>query len=625
MINVWGDFGLLLAPTAPLSDVERGLILPWCTGAWMERLRQLIHEIHRRSLWQVLGIYLLASWAVLQVVDTLVGTLGLPLALRLQEWFPPLALALLLVGLPIVLATAFVQEGGPRREAKDVEVLAPPDGAAGLFNWRNAFGGGVLAFALLGFVGTGWILFGGGLRPASIEQSIAVLPFEDLSPERDQQYFVEGLSEEIINALSQIGDLKVSARTSTFLLAEQGTDIATVASTLGVANVLEGSVRKEGDQIRVIATLIEAESGFQLWSNTYNRELTDIFQVQDEIARAITAQLQVTLSGEQQTQLVARATENTEAHEAYLRGRYLVEQRTDESLRNAITAFGRAVDLDPEYAEAYSGLADSNVLAAIYTDIYGVLPDYRATMDEGLTAARRAVELDPDLGMAHTSLGFGLWNLGEWNGAEQEFEQAIRVSPQYAPAHQWYALLLVTTGRADEAVVEAERAVELDPVYRQAYRNLIWPLRAAGRTEEAIQRSREMIELAPDWPTGWEEHARLLLWSGEYAEGLDAGLQHSRLLGQDVEAAREAYQAVIRYRQTGEPQIISEPPDWWHWGLTWWYANVGQPDRAIDLIEEQLEKGDVGNAALEHVVNYSDLLGDQPRYRALIEEAGITW
>ena len=164
---------------------------------------------------------------------------------------------------------------------------SPPAGASGLFTWRKTFGGGVLAFALLGFVGTGWILFGGGLRQTSVEQSIAVLPFDDLSPEGDQQYFVEGLSEEIINALTQIQDLKVAARTSTFLLAEQGTDIATVASTLGVSNVLEGSVRKSGDQVRIQAQLVEAESGFQIWSNTFNRALSDIFGIQDEIASGV--------------------------------------------------------------------------------------------------------------------------------------------------------------------------------------------------------------------------------------------------------------------------------------------------------------------------------------------------
>ncbi len=236
----------------------------------MERLRQLIHEIHRRSLWQVLGIYLVASWAVLQVVDTLGG------ALRLPEWLEPMALVLLIIGLPIVLATAFIQEGGPGRDAEGEEVVGPPvdapsGGASSLFTWRNAILGGVGAFALLGFVGTGWILFGGGLRPTSIEQSIAVLPFEDLSPEADQQYFVEGLSEEIINALTQIRDLKVAASTSAFAFQDSDLDIRTIADSLGVANVLEGSVRKAGDRIRIDAQLIEAESGFHLWSSQFNR------------------------------------------------------------------------------------------------------------------------------------------------------------------------------------------------------------------------------------------------------------------------------------------------------------------------------------------------------------------
>ena len=583
-------------------------------------LKRLIREIHRRSLWQVLGIYLVASWAVLSVVDTLGGALNLP------EWFPAFALALLLVGLPIVLATAFVQEGGPGRDGGDLDVAAPaapPGGASNLFTWRNAFGGGVLAFALLGFVGTGWILFGGGLRtseaPAPFEQSVAVMPCTDSSAPGVPTPLTQGFAEGIINALAKLPNLKVSGLTSVIELLAQNADMETIAERLDVATVLECSLQQVGEMVRVRPRLVEAATSAVLWSAEINGQAADLFEMQDQVARAVTDELQVVFAGGEDTPLVAQGTTVPEASQAYLRGRYLFSQRTEESLRNAITAFGRAVDLDPEYAEAYSGLADSNVLAALF----GFLP-YRATMDEGLTAARRAVELNPDLGMAHTSLGFGLWNLGEWNGAEQEFEQAIRVSPQYAPAHQWYALLLVTTGRADEAVVEAERAVELDPVYRQAYRNLTWTLQAAGRTEEAIQRSREMIELAPDWPIGWGEHARLLLGSGEYAEGLDAGLQNSRLLGQDVEAAREAYQAVIRYRQTGEPQIISEPPEWERLRLAWWYANVGQPDRAIDLIEQQLEQGNVGNAALDYVSYYSDLLGDQPRYQALLEQAGIT-
>ena len=198
----------------------------------MERLRQLIREVHRRSLWQVLGIYLVASWAVLQVVDTLGG------ALRLPEWIEPMALVLLIIGLPIVLATAFVQEGGPGRDAGDVEVAAPaapPAGAWSLFTWRNAFGGGVLAFALLGFVGTGWILFGGGIGGVSeIEKSVAVMPCDDQSSTGDQGALAQGLAEGIINALAQLPDLRVIGINSVVALLEENADIETIARRLDV-------------------------------------------------------------------------------------------------------------------------------------------------------------------------------------------------------------------------------------------------------------------------------------------------------------------------------------------------------------------------------------------------------
>ena len=221
----------------------------------MERLRQLIREIHRRSLWQVLGIYVVASGVVLGGV----GTLGD--VLRLPEWFSPLALALLIVGLPIVLATAFVQEGGPRRGAVDVEVAAPSGGALGLFTWRNAFGGGVLAFALLGFVGTGWVLFGGGLGsiepPTSIEQSVAVMPCTDLSAPGVPTPLTQGFAEGIINALAKLPNLKVSGLTSVIELLAQNADLETIAESLDVATVLECSLQQVGATVRVLPRLVE--------------------------------------------------------------------------------------------------------------------------------------------------------------------------------------------------------------------------------------------------------------------------------------------------------------------------------------------------------------------------------
>ena len=319
-----------------------------------------------------------------------------------------------------------------------------------------------------------------------------------------------------MNALAQIPELKVSARTSTFLLAEQGTDIATVASTLGVANVLEGSVRKFGDQVRITAQLIEVETEFHLWSETFDRELTDIFAIQDEIARVITDQLQVTLSGDQQLQLVAQGTENPDAHEAYLRGRYLWNQRTSQSMRNALAEFERAVELDPEYAEAYSGLADSYALVDLYRQ-------------------------GPDLGMAHASLGWLLRFTGEWENAEREFERAIELNPSYATAHQLYATYLGITGRRNEAVIHAQRSFELDPVSRRISANLARALSQAGRTEEAIEQYRETTELAPEWPNGWSALSWELLESGGYEEGLDAWATLSALVDRSAEAWEEVY------------------------------------------------------------------------------------
>ena len=593
----------------------------------MERLRQLIHEIHRRSLWQVLGIYVVASWAVLGGVDTLGGAVGLP------GWFLPVALALLVVGLPIVLATAFVQEGMLGRSAGDVEVAgldAPPSGTSGLFTWRNAFGGGVLAFALLGFVGTGWILFGGGLgsiEPStSIEQSVAVMPFVNMSGDPDNEYFSDGITEEIRSALAQLPGVRVPGRTSSFAFKGQSITIQQFADTLGVAHVLEGSVRQDGDRVLITATLLDAQTDRQLWSETFNRELTDIFEIQNDIARAITDQLRVTLAGGTETRLVAQGTAVPEAYQAYLRGRYFWNQRTGEGLRTAITEFQQAVDLDSSYAEAYSGLADSYLLVDNYAETTTESQDYRTNLEQGLNAAQRAVSLAPDLGMAHASLGLGLFVTGKWGRAEQELGLAIELSPGYATAHHWYGIFLYGTGKATEGVIHGERALELDPFSPVISRRVSRTLWTVGRTEEAIEQFRETIKLDPTWPPTRFSLSQKLLEIGRYDEGREAWVNAGRLynVDVDVDVAREAYEAVIRYRGTGDPQVfpdIDVNPTVVHW----LYAQTGQSDRAIELFEDLVEPGAYGFLALYHVEYASDLLGGDPRYQALLEEAGITW
>ncbi len=587
----------------------------------MERLRQLIHEIHRRSLWQVLGIYVVASAAVLGGVGTLGDVLVLP------EWFSPLAFALLIVGLPIVLATAFVQEGGPRREARDVQVAAPPGGAVGLFTWRNAFGGGVLAFALLGFVGTGWILFGGGLStgepPTSVDQSVAVMPCTDGSTSGDQTPLTQGFAEGIINGLAMLPDLKVIGVTSVIALLEENADIETIARRLNVSTVLECDLQQVGETVRVRSRLVEAATGAVLWSDEIDRPATNIFAIQDAVARAVTDELQVTLAGGAETRLVVQGTTVPEAYEAYLRGRFLWSQRTETSLHNAITQFQRAVDLDPDYAEAYSGLADSHLVVSGYV-LSAEDRDYRTNNMQGLIAAQKAVDLASDLGMAHTSLGWGLFLTGDWEGAEREFKLAIDLSPGYATGHHWYGYSLMATGKTSEAMTQMERAMELDPLSAVISLHLGWALAAAGRREEAMEQKLNTIDLAPGWPPGWESLSAELLESGRHAEALEAWVNAARLSNLDVQAAREAYQAVIDYRETGEPQTF---PDF-EGGLfvIWLYAQSGQPDRAIQMFEDfYVRPGAYGVAAGVDAVWASDVLGDNPRYQALLEQAGTTW
>ncbi len=309
----------------------------------------------------------------------------------------------------------------------------------------------------------------------------------------------------------------------------------------------------------------------------------------------------------------------------YLRGRYLWNQRTPQSMRNALSEFERAIELDPDYAEAYSGFADTYALVDLW--VPGQDLDYRTAYELGLTAARRALSLAPDLGMAHASLGWLLRFTGEWESAEREFERAIELNPSYATAHQLYATHLGITGRESEAVIHAQRSFEFDPVSRRISANLGRALLFAGRKEEAIEQYRATTELAPAWPNGWSGHSWTLLEVGEYEEGLEAWATLSRLVDRSAEAWEEVYRAMIRYHQTGEVQPV--PASVESVGPRT-HRNLGQIDAAIDghfeYFEYLVSQGAYGRAAQERTYeSLDDLLGADPRYQALLEEAGITW
>lgn len=430
----------------------------------MNRLKQIIHEIHRRSLWQVLGIYAAASWAVLQVVDTLGGAWNLP------DWFPSFAFALLLIGLPFVLATAFVQDGISGAK----EGSAPPvESPSGPFTWRNALVGGVVAFALWGVVAAGWILLGGSTSESSEvaegsvgQNSVAVLPFVNIGGAAEDEYFSDGITEELLNALGRLPDVRVPARTSSFAFKGQNIPIRQIAGTLDVAHVVEGSVRRSGQRVLITAQLVDARTDTQLWSDTFERRLDDVFAIQREIAGAVADHLQVLLSGQQREGLVADTAVDPRAHDAYLRGRYFFNRPSDENLRRAIAQFEEAVAIDSTFAAAYSGLSDAYLWAGYnegYTTSSAAKPHARA-------AAEKAVALDDNSAEAHTSLAvFKLFYELDWSGSEAEFRRAMALNPNYAYAPDQYALLLAFTGRYQESGVQSRRALELDPLSPQVY------------------------------------------------------------------------------------------------------------------------------------------------------------
>ncbi len=351
--------------------------------------------------------------------------------------------------------------------------------------------------------------------------SIAVLPFDDMSPGQDQEYFADGMAEELINALSKVPGLRVAARTSAFAFKGKAEDIRTIGDQLNVGAIVEGSVRKAGDRVRITAQLIRVADGFHIWSDTYDRKLDDVFAIQNEIAQATVAALEIRLASN--SPLVRRPTGDLHAYELYLTGRHFWNQRTEEGLRKAITHFEQTLQADPNYALAWAGLADS----------YAMLHSYGYDLSEGIlskaaSAARRALAIDEASGEAHASLGWLLVLEWRWEEAHAQLRRALQLNPGYAFAHDWYADLLTILRRDEEALREYRRALELDPLSFVITRDIGWFYLRIGNFEAAIQRLEKTLELNPDDYRTRHLLSRALAEQGREREAFEV------LLGQDI-------------------------------------------------------------------------------------------
>ena len=439
---------------------------------------KLIAELKRRNVIRMAGLYLVGAWLLVQVAGTLLPVFEAP------AWaMKTLVIVLAAMFLP-ALVFAWVFELTPDGIKRDAEVPLEQSIAPQTARRMDRIIFAVLLLALVYFGFDKFVL--APRRDAALvasttqamkaetssaktvavnDRSIAVLPFADMSEKHDQEYFSDGMTEEILDALAKVPDLKVAGRTSSFYFKGKNEKLETIGAALGVAHVLEGSVRKQGNKVRITAQLIQTKDGFHLWSESYDGDLTDVFKLQEQIARAITDSLQVVLSGDQSKKLAAGGTGNPAAHEQYLRGRYLWNQRGYGNLRSAEVAFKAALELDPDYADAWAGLAQTYALLPIYsiTDpASGVILD---TSNQVLEAASNALRLDPTSSAALSARANVRATIQfDWAGAEADFRAAIAADPRNATAHQWYAEMLATQRRWAESELEYQAAADIDPL-----------------------------------------------------------------------------------------------------------------------------------------------------------------
>src|SRR5206468_9378125 len=380
---------------------------------------------------------------------------------EIPNWASRLIVLAIIIGFPIALVIAWAFELTPQglKRTEDVDLAA--QGSRKSHAWIYV----VIVGALLSI---GLFMLGRyGFREknsSTVElpaKSIAVLPFDNLSEDKSNAYFAEGIQDEILTRLAKVADLKVISRTSTQHFKSAPDNLPQIGKQLVVANILEGSVQKANDQVRVNVQLINAITDAHLWADTYDRKLTDIFVIESDIAKTIADTLQAKLSRSAEHVLASRPTENPEAHELYLKGRYFWNRRTGENLKKAADYFQQAIGKDPQYALAYSGLADCHVLLPLYPDL-GSNP--RDELPKALKAARKAVELDDTLAEAHASLARALASDLQLSPAISEFNRAIELNPNYATARQWFGECLQSQGQLEEALAELKRAQELDPL-----------------------------------------------------------------------------------------------------------------------------------------------------------------
>jgi len=585
-------------------------------------------ELKRRNVYKVAAAYAVVSWLLIQA-----ASIFFP-AINAQQWAMLIVILIVVVGFPIALISSWAFEITPEGIVRESEVetgksITHHTGRkiVGLTIVLAVIAAGLFVFQFIRARSTSaprQDASAARTEAATISnKSIAVLPLANLSRDPDNEYFAAGIQDEIITRLAQISDLKVISCSSTQRYKGSGQNLRQVASELGVTNILEGSIQKADNAVHVNVQLINALTDTHLWANVYDRKLTDVFAVESEIAKTIADSLQAKLSGSEKTAISKKPTENAEAHQLYLKGRFFWNKRTGNDLKKSIDYFDQAIAADPNYALAYAGLADA----------YAFLPGYTAgsprdSYPKSIAAARKALELDDTLAEAHTALAIATWLYDfDFSQANREFQRALELNPNYAIAHQQYGNILLTAlGRFDDAIAEARRAVELDPLSLVINSDLGVDNFFARRYDEAITQLRKTLEMDPGYYYGYVNLGQALELKGARDAAI-AEYQKARALNDDPYIlgllARsyglsgnktEAEKILKQLQEISKQRYVAA----YSFALT--YLGLGDKEEALRWLEQAYQDragNDIGWIRVDPLL---DPLRSDPRFEALAEK-----
>jgi TolB-like protein/Tfp pilus assembly protein PilF len=576
-------------------------------------------ELKRRNVYKIAVAYAVVSWLLIQAASILLPTFEAP------AWVMKVLVLVIIFGFPVALIVSWAFEITP--EGIKLESEIEPNKSIARRTGRKI----VAATIALAVVAAGLFVYqlvrskSDKPRPseaatAAPSKSIAVLPFDNLSRDPDNAYFCEGVQDEILTRLAKVADLKVISRTSTQHFKSTPENLPEIARKLGVMHILEGSVQKSNDQVRVNVQLIHAQSDAHLWAETFDRKLTDIFAVESDVAQRIASSLEAKLSGSEARAMNARPTENTEAYQFYLKGRFFWNKRTGDDLKTAADLFQKAIDADPSYAGAYAALAATDLLIPVF----GAGPT-KEFLGKATAAARRAIELDETSAEAHSVLAMVLLFDLRFVESEAEFRRAIQLNPNYATAHQWYGNSFLTSlGRFDEAIREGERSIQLDPLSLVINTDFGSTLVLARRYDEAIAQLRRTLTLDPNFAYAhWNLGVPLYLKGDvtaaisefEKAASLDDDPYVEGLLGRAyAETGRkDKAEAILqKLKERGQHQYVRT------YAYVFVYIGLGDKTKAIECLEKAYELSETPDMGWIKIDPLLDPLRDEPRFRAVV-------